>query len=145
MNPEELVVHATDLLLKGDMAAFAALWAEDGVLEFPFAQPGSPQRLDGRAAVQEYLRGYPDLLDVQEMPELVVHRTVDPEVVVVEFTVNGVVVPTAKPYVMRYIAVITVRGGEIRHYRDYWSPAAAADVMSGTGAMGSALSGNANV
>ena len=145
MNPEELVVHATDLLLKGDMAAFAALWAEDGVLEFPFAQPGAPRRLDGRAAVQEYLRGYPDLLDVREMPELVVHRTADPEVVVAEFTVTGVVVPTAKPYEMRYIAVITVRGGEIRHYRDYWSPAAAADVMSGTGTAGSALSGSADV
>jgi len=54
-------------------------------------------------------------------------------------------VPTAKPYEMRYIAVITVRGGEIRHYRDYWSPAAAADVMSGTGTAGSALSGSADV
>ena len=131
MKPKELVVHATDLLLKGDMAAFAALWAEDGVLEFPFAQPGAPRRLEGRAAVQEYLRDYPDLLDVREIPERAVHRTEDPAVVIVEFTVNGVVVATDKPYTMPYIAVITVRDGEIQHYRDYWSPAAAAEILTG--------------
>jgi ketosteroid isomerase-like protein len=131
MNSAELVDHAKHLLLRHDMAAFTALWAKDGVLEFPFAQPGSPQRLEGRAAVQEYLRDYPDLLDVREIPEWVVHRTEDPAVVVVEFAVNGVVVATGEPYTMRYIAVITVRDGEIQRYRDYWSPAAAADIITG--------------
>jgi ketosteroid isomerase-like protein len=101
------------------------------VLEFPFAHPGAPQRLEGRAAVREYLRGYTDLVDVREIPERVVHRTEDPDVVVVEFTANGVVVATGKPYSMRYIAVITVRDGEIQRYRDYWSPAAAAEIMTG--------------
>jgi ketosteroid isomerase-like protein len=131
MTSAELVERALDLLLRHDMAAFAGLWAEDGVLEFPFAQPGSPQRIEGRLAVQEYLRDYPDLLDVREIPERAVHRTEDPEVVVVEFTVDGAVVATGKPYTMRYIAVITVRDGEIRHYRDYWSPAAAAEIVTG--------------
>lgn len=145
MTPQELVVHATELLLKGDTAAFADLWAEDGVLEFPFAQPGAPRRLDGRAAVREYLKGYPDVLDIREIPEPVVHVTTDPEVVVAEFTANGVVVPTGKAYSMSYIAVITVRDGEIRHYRDYWSPAAAADVLSGAGETAGAFAGNADV
>jgi ketosteroid isomerase-like protein len=131
MNPVELVERALHLLLLHDMAAFADLWAENGVLEFPFAQPGAPQRLEGRAAVREYLRGYPDVVDVREIPERVVHRTEDPDVLVVEFTAGGVVVATGEPYSMRYIAVITVRDGEIRHYRDYWSPAAAAEIMTG--------------
>ena len=34
MTPKELVNHAFELLLAQDMAAFAGLWAEDGVLEF---------------------------------------------------------------------------------------------------------------
>lgn len=139
MNSTELVERALHLLLRHDMAAFAELWAENGVLEFPFAQPGSPQRVEGRAAVREYLRDYPDLLDVREIPERVVHRTEDPDVVVVEFTANGVVVATGTPYSMRYIAVITVRGGEVQHYRDYWSPAAAAEILAGH-----ALSGASN-
>ena len=32
-------------LVAKDMAAFAGLWAEDGVLEFPFAAPGYPPRI----------------------------------------------------------------------------------------------------
>ena len=53
MKPQELVSHALELLLAQDMAAFAGLWAEDGVLEFPFAAPGYPAMVEGRAAVTE--------------------------------------------------------------------------------------------
>jgi uncharacterized protein len=40
----DLVDRALDRLLAHDMAGFANLWAEDGVLEFPFASPGYPAR-----------------------------------------------------------------------------------------------------
>jgi ketosteroid isomerase-like protein len=59
------------------------------------------------------------------------HQSVDPEVVIVEFGATGIVVATGAPYQMRYIAVITVREGEIQRYRDYWSPQAAAEAMGG--------------
>ncbi len=136
----DFVEHALDLLLEHDMAGFAGLWAEDGVLEFPFAGPGYPKRVEGREAIREYLRDYPNLLDIREIKAKTVHETADPAVVVVEFTVAGVVVATQKPYELSYIAVITVAGGEIRTYRDYWSPLAAAEVLGGveelTGAFG---------
>lgn len=135
MNAQTLVEHALRLLLRQDMAAFAALWAEDGILEFPFAAAGYPPRVEGRAAVAEYLRGYPDMLEIKEIPTPVVHQSVDPEVVIVEFEAAGTVVATAAPYRMRYIAVITVRDGEIQRYRDYWSPQAAAEAMGGTEAL----------
>jgi uncharacterized protein len=131
MNPRELVEHALKLLIAKDMSAFAGLWAKTGVLEFPFASPGYPQRLEGRAAVQEYLRGYPEIVDVREITEQAVHQSVDPEVVIVEFEAAGVVVATGAPYRLRYIAVITARDGEIQHYRDYWSPLAVAEAMGG--------------
>jgi uncharacterized protein len=82
---------------------------------------------------------------VRGIPERVVHRTTDPEVVVVEFTATGIVVATGAPYEMRYVAVITARDGEIQHYRDYWSPAAAAAVMGGPEALVSAFSGGSDV
>jgi ketosteroid isomerase-like protein len=123
------------------MAGFAQLWAEDGVLEFPFASPGNPRRLEGRAAIAEYLRGYPDLLDIREITEKTVHETADPEVTVAEFEVAGVAVATGKPYRLGYIAVLTVRDGEIRHYRDYWSPLAAAEVLGGADQLLTAFAG----
>lgn len=131
MKPQELVSHAFGLLLAQDVAAFAGLWAEDGVLEFPFAAPGYPALVEGRAAIAEYMRGYPDILKIEEIPRPVVHQSVDPEVVIVEFEASGTVVATGAPYRMRYIAVITVRDGEIQRYRDYWSPLAAAEAMGG--------------
>ena len=145
MITTDLVDHALSLLLRNDLAGFAGLWAEDGVLEFPFAEEGFPRRLEGRAAVEDYLRDYPDLLQVRGFPERVVHRTTDPDVVVVEITATGIVVATGAPYEMRYIAVITARDGEIRHYRDYWSPAAAAAIMGGAEALNSAFSGGSDV
>jgi ketosteroid isomerase-like protein len=132
MTPQELVSHALDLLLAQDVAAFAGLWGEDGVLEFPFAAPGYPTLVEGRAAVMEYMSGYPDILKIDEIPEPVVHQSTDPDVVIVEFEASGVVVATGGPYRMRYIAVITVRDGEIQRYRDYWSPLAAAEAMGGS-------------
>lgn len=131
MTSDEVVRRALQLLLAQDMAGFAGLWAEEGVLEFPLAAPGFPTRVQGRAAVAKYLSGYPDILQIKDIPRQRVHQSVDPDVVIVEFEITGTVTATGAPYRMTYIAVITVRNGEIQSYRDYWSPAAAAEVMGG--------------
>ncbi|MGV0837047.1 nuclear transport factor 2 family protein [Mycolicibacterium thermoresistibile] len=137
MSAVDMVDRALELLRAQDMAGFANLWALDGVMEFPFAAPGYPQRVAGREAVADYLRGYPDLLEIREFPTKVVHQSVDPDVVIVEFEAAGVVTATGDPYRMRYIAVITVRDGKIQNYRDYWSPLAAAEAMGGSGQVNS--------
>lgn len=118
----DLIPRALQLLLDKDMTGFAGLWAEDGVMEFPFAPPGYPARLEGRAAIADYLRDYPKMLDVRGFPTQVVHQSTNTDVAVVEFDAEGVVVATGKPYRFSYIAVITARNGEIVSYRDYWNP-----------------------
>jgi uncharacterized protein len=127
-DPVEVFQRGVELLLAKDMAGFVGLYAEDAVMEFPFAPPGRPGRLEGRAEVHEYLAGYPDQLDVREIGHTIVHRTDDPRVVVTEFSAEGVVVATGKPYATRYIAVLTVRDGQITHHRDYWNPLAFQEV-----------------
>jgi ketosteroid isomerase-like protein len=118
-------------LLAKDMAAFADLWATDGILEFPFASAGYPRRLDGRDSVREYLRDYNDHVVPQTVVSPTVHDTTDRDVVIVEFDVEGIAARSGRPYSMPYIAVITARDGEIAHYRDYWSPLAAAEALGG--------------
>jgi ketosteroid isomerase-like protein len=145
MNASELVRHALQLLVAKDMAAFAGLWAENGTIEFPFAAPGYPPRVEGRTAILEYMRTYPDILDVREIVEEVVHQSADPEVVIVEFEAAGLVVHSGRPYRMRYIAVVTVRDGEIHGYRDYWNPLAAAEAMGGSQAVNDAFAGGTHV
>ena len=74
--------RAFELLVAHDMHGFAMLWAPDGIMEFPFAGPGRPRRLDGRTAVIEYLDGYTDMLDLRAIPTQTRHQTLDPRTVI---------------------------------------------------------------
>lgn len=125
-TPEETFRRLLELLPAKDMDAVADLWAEDGVAEFPFAAGTWPRRLAGREEIRGYLAGYPELVDVREIPEVTVHRTQRPDTAVVEFTATGRTVRTGEPYRLDYVVVITVRDGLITRYRDYWSPPAVA-------------------
>ncbi|GAA0222606.1 nuclear transport factor 2 family protein [Cryptosporangium japonicum] len=121
-SPSAVVRQALDHLLAHDMASFVALYADDAVMEFPFAPPGRPTRLEGRSAVESYLDGYTDLVNIQRIHDVELHQTTDPDVVIGEFAASGLFVATGEPYTARYIAVLTISGGRIRHYRDYWNP-----------------------
>lgn len=144
-TPEEVFRRGLELLLVKDMDGFADLWAENGTMEFPFAAVGSPKRLDGKEEVRRYLAGFPQMVDYREFPSVKVHRTQNPEVIVVEFGAGGRIVSTGKPFEMRYVAVITAREGRIVSYRDYWSPIMAAAALGELPALASALAEQASV
>jgi ketosteroid isomerase-like protein len=123
-SPTELYRHSLRLLLDKDIPAWVALWADDGVMEFPFAPEGWPRRLEGKEAVAAYMRDYPDHIDLHDFPDLRIHQTTDPETIVVEMRGVGRLVATDAPFDMTYIAVVTVREGHFTAYRDYWNPLA---------------------
>lgn len=118
-------------LVDHDMAAFAALWAPEGTMEFPIAGEGWPARLEGREAVAGYLEHYTEAVDVRSIVSQTRHPALDPTTVVVEFVLDGVAVPTQKPFRMAYLALVTVGEEGITSYRDYWSRKAAEETMSG--------------
>ncbi|MFE1014798.1 nuclear transport factor 2 family protein [Streptomyces sp. NPDC058794] len=134
-SPADLYRRSLRLLLDKDIAAWTGLWADDGVMEFPFAPEGWPGRLEGKEAIGAYMRGYPDHIDLRDFPELRIHRTVEPKTLVVEMRGVGRLVRTDAPFDMTYIAVVTVEGGRFTSYRDYWNPLAVlepgADFRSG--------------
>ncbi|MFF4284645.1 nuclear transport factor 2 family protein [Streptomyces sp. NPDC001633] len=123
-SPADLYRHSLRLLLDKDIPAWVDLWAEHGVMEFPFAPPGWPQRLEGRAAIAAYMRDYPDHIDLHDFPDLRIHRTTDTGTLVVEMRGVGRMVATGGPFDMTYIAVVTVQDGRFTSYRDYWNPLA---------------------
>ncbi|MEU9182916.1 nuclear transport factor 2 family protein [Streptomyces sp. NPDC048550] len=122
--PADLYRHGLRLLLDKDIASWVGLWAEQGSMEFPFAPPGWPGRLEGREAIAAYMRDYPDHIDLHDFPELRIHETTDPGTIVVEMRGVGRVVATGSPFDMTYIAVVTVQNGQFTSYRDYWNPLA---------------------
>lgn len=122
MPATELFRHSLRLLLDKDIPAWTGLWAEDGVMEFPFAPDGWPRLLEGREAIAAYMRHYPDHIDLREIPDLRIHQTADPETIVVEMRATGRLTETGGPFDMTYIAVVAVRDGHFTSYRDYWNP-----------------------
>ncbi|MFD0120400.1 nuclear transport factor 2 family protein [Streptomyces virginiae] len=123
-SPSDLYCHSLRLLLDKDIASWVGLWAEHGVMEFPFAPAGRPRRLEGREAVAAYMRDYPDHIDLHDFPDLLIHETTDPSTIVVEMRGVGRLVATGNPFDMTYIAVVTVQDGRFTSYRDYWNPLA---------------------
>ncbi|MFF0516501.1 nuclear transport factor 2 family protein [Streptomyces sp. NPDC004250] len=123
-SPADLYRHSLRLLLHKNIPEWVALWAEDGLMEFPFAPDGWPQRLEGKEAVAAYMRHYPDHIDLRDFPDLRIHQTTDPQTIVVEMRGVGRLVESNAPFDMTYIAVVTVRDGHITSYRDYWNPLA---------------------
>jgi ketosteroid isomerase-like protein len=103
-------------------ASFVDMMSEDFVMEFPFARPGMRRRIEGRAAVIEYLVSVMGRVTVESVDQVVVHDTADPEVVIIEFEGHGRAVQVGEAYEQRYISVIRARGGKIVHYKDYWDP-----------------------
>jgi len=114
-----------------DAEAFAALFAPDGYVEWPFRPAGVPARVAGREQIREFLTAQANgLIRFDEYRNTVIHQTVDPEVVIVEYDVDGTVLPTGAPFHQTIIAVLRVRDGLIASYRDYLNPLVLAEVLA---------------
>jgi ketosteroid isomerase-like protein len=125
-TPREVFERLQRRLQEEGGKGFADLMAIDGVVEWPFAGPGAPRRLQGREEIRA-LVSRSAVLELQEMRSVAVHETQDPQVIVVEVETHGKVVASDRPVRLSSIAVIRVRGGEIVSYRDYTNPLAAAE------------------
>ncbi|MEV0473286.1 nuclear transport factor 2 family protein [Streptomyces prunicolor] len=127
----DLLRRTLDTFLAKDMKAWTDLCADDVVAEFPFAPEGSPARIEGREALYDYLRGYPDLIDIREIPSVRVYPTADENVAIAEWTVVGSVVSNGNPYNMSYATFVTFRDGLVVTYREYWNPEVFLEALSG--------------
>jgi uncharacterized protein len=129
------------LLLDKDMEGWADLFAEDARFEMPFSPAGYPKCLEGRAAIQDDIKDYPQHIDLHDFVDVTVHQTEDANVLIGEMRAEGRAVATGKPYRMPYISVITIKDGKIANFRDYWNPLTAIDALGGEEALRNAFVG----
>ena len=127
--------------LAPDAATFAEMFAETGVMEFPFAPADGVRRLEGRPALIDYLTGLGTMIDIVGVSAPIVHRSVDADTFILEFTGVGRGVASGKTYEQTYISVIRVSGGRIVHYRDYWNPDVIAQVVGDAHAVSGSQAG----
>ncbi|HEX4224516.1 MAG TPA: nuclear transport factor 2 family protein [Pseudonocardiaceae bacterium] len=130
-TPRQVFDEMIRATTSGDWESFVALYPDDAVIEMPFAPPGVPVVSDGVAMRERIMgmldRGRPWNFDAAE--NVTVHETTDPEVIVAEYTLRGTIAATGAPLELSYAMVITVRGGQIVHSRDYGNPLAASAAL----------------
>jgi len=123
-TPRDVFERVLRALQDVQMDVYADLFAADATLELPFAPPGVPRRVEGGDAIRAFIRAGADRLRAAppqfQFRSIVVHETVDPEVIVTEFEVHAVA--AGEPYQFSNLQVMTVRKGEIVSLRDYWNP-----------------------
>jgi ketosteroid isomerase-like protein len=127
----QMLKLSLDTFLSKDMKAWSELCDENVVVEFPFAPEGSPSRLEGRQAIYDYLRNYPDMIDIKEITGFKIYPTDDPNTAIADWSVRGRVISNGNPYSMSYATFVTLRNGLIVKYKEYWNPMAFLKALSG--------------
>lgn len=118
-TPREVFGRLSAGISAGRWDELGALYAEDAVVDQPFAPPPAPSRLEGRAAIDRHFRAAARGPIELRARNAVVHDTADPEVVVAEFDYDGRVTTTGRTFRVANIQVLRVRDGLIVETRDY--------------------------
>jgi ketosteroid isomerase-like protein len=110
---------------------FFDTFAEEARFESLYDFPGWPKLIRGRAGLVDALSSYGANIRLDSSDGLVVHRTQDPRVVILEYAVHGKVVTTGLPYDNRFISVVTIENRKIVEWRDYMDSLAAWRALNG--------------
>ncbi|MFI7617076.1 nuclear transport factor 2 family protein [Nonomuraea terrae] len=130
MDIEDIVSGYHAAMLHRSADDLADLYAEDGLHEFPFG--GLPPYV-GRERIRAGYHAMWDSagMEAQEVRLLALHRTHDPEVVVVEQDTH--VTAGGQPITVPGLLVLRIRNDQIVHTRDYMDTSAIARVRAAAG------------
>jgi ketosteroid isomerase-like protein len=119
----EVVMEGLRGLVDGDH--YFDTFAEDAVFESRYHFPGWPPTIRGRANLMASLSGYGKTIKLHSGDGLVVHRSQDSRVVILEYEVHGRILSSGAAYDNRLISVVTIQNRKITHWRDYMDSLAA--------------------
>lgn len=132
-TPTEVVARRLEFVHHQDRDREIELFADDAIIEFPFAPPGVPGRFDGRAEILRMQKALDvsrgSAIDVDgDNVSWTIRQTDDPEVAVLELDVPVTDPSTGDERRLRQIHVYRVVNGLIHSVRDYFGPDTAAFV-----------------
>ncbi|GAA0835535.1 nuclear transport factor 2 family protein [Streptosporangium amethystogenes subsp. fukuiense] len=107
--------------------------AEDAVIEIPFAPSGRTRRYEGREAFLHFAgpeqAAFVREFRFDEVRDVVIHETTDPEVIVVEYELAGTVIATGHQAASAFVGILRARDGKIVHWREYQNTLAMIEVL----------------
>jgi ketosteroid isomerase-like protein len=128
-SPREVFERHRRAITARAWSELAALYAADVVVDLPFNLP-EPLRLQGREQLHARFLGGAKLPLEMEMHNLVVHETLDPEVIVAEFDYHGRMTDgSGREFDAANVIVMRVRNGLIVSSRDYHNHAVLAQFL----------------
>ena len=104
------------------------VYAEDVIVEHPFMVP-EPTITKGREQLRKRMENLRNLPLTMEVSNIVVHETIDPELIVGEFESRVTSKQTGKQITTSNILVLKVHDGLIVSSRDYHNHALLADLI----------------
>ncbi len=130
-GPRELFERMRRHWLGDAAVAEEHFFAEDVVIEMPFATPGGPRRIEGRENFLAFAAPRRAALPVrfEDIRYLAVHETADPEVIIVEYEMEGTVTTTGRRAAAPFIGILRARDGRVTHWREYQNAMAIAEAL----------------
>jgi hypothetical protein len=118
----EWFTTALESLRAGDVAGFVEMYDEAAVHELPWAPEGRPEQLEGKSAIEEYMKNLPARVqfDPDSFDDLRVREAGDE--LIVETTGHGTRPGSDEPFHMQYVWFITHENGRVTRFRDYMNP-----------------------
>jgi uncharacterized protein len=125
-----------EVVLKGlsglvDGKHYFDTFADDAIFESRYHFPGWPVTIRGRANLMASLSGYSKTIRLHSGDALVIHRTEDRRVVILEYEVHGKIVSSGAAYDNRFISVVMIENNKIVHWRDYMDSLATWTALNG--------------
>jgi hypothetical protein len=110
------------LLQSQDWEKWIELWAEDAILEFPYAPKIRPSVYRGKKDILTYMSSTTRSIVVDSVADLIISPMLEPTKIVIELTINGHLISNGAQYNQRYVTFFEFEYGKIKHYREYWNP-----------------------
>jgi uncharacterized protein len=129
-TPRQTVERFLKAVVSPTPGDLADCYADQIVIEMPFASGLAPERTETtreeirqRFAAGAASRRYTGLRDVR------VHETADPDILVLEYRLDGTRISDGEQFTMGFVMVLTFRDGLIALSRDYTDPIAGARAL----------------
>ncbi|GLZ00351.1 nuclear transport factor 2 family protein [Actinoplanes sp. NBRC 103695] len=120
MTPRDAFNRMRDRWLAGATVGADDL-ADDVIVEWPFAAPGRPSRIQGKAEFLAFAGPARAALPlrIDDCAVRTVHSLVDPSTIVVEYSLTATAVATGRQAEADFITVLTVHDGKVTLLREY--------------------------
>jgi len=119
------------LLQAQDWDKWINLWAEDAILEFPFAPKNRPSIYRGKQDILTYMSATTRSIVVDTVAALTISPMLDPNKIVIELTIHGHLISNGATYNQQYVTFFEFESGKIKHYREYWNPVVSIEAHGG--------------